>query len=89
MADGNDTTRSEQWHLDKRVPIALILAILLQTGGALWWAAAVSERVNYLEKQLSASAPQADRLTRVEVKIEAIQDGITEIKRLVQRPGPQ
>lgn len=84
----DDMTSDTRWHLDKRVPIALIVTILVQTGGALWWAASVSERVNTLERAQMERAPQADRLTRVEVKIEAIQEGISEIKRLIQRPPP-
>jgi len=87
MADGNSSIDDRQWHLDKKVPLALILAIMIQTGGALWWASAVSERVNFLEKQLTMFGPQEGRLTRVEVKIEAIQEGISDIKRLIQRPG--
>lgn len=81
-----EQTEDKQWHLDKRVPLALIVTILLQTGAAMWWASSLSERVNFLERQLNAAAPQADRLTRVEVKIEAVQEGISEIKRLIQRP---
>lgn len=77
-----------RWHLDKRVPIALLLAILIQTGGGFWWAATTSERINNLEKQATISAPQGERLARVEVKLEAVQDGITEIKRLVQAKRP-
>jgi hypothetical protein len=76
------------WHLDKRVPIALIVTIALQTGSFIWWAASVSERVNTLERRAEQTAPQADRLTRVEVKIESIQEGITEIKRLIRRETP-
>jgi hypothetical protein len=34
--------RQEAWHLDKRVPIALIAAIVMQTMGAIWWAASVT-----------------------------------------------
>lgn len=73
------------WHLDKRVPIALIVAIAIQTGGMIWWASSLSERVNSLERQATMSAPQGDRLTRVEVKIEAVQEGISEIKRLIRK----
>lgn len=76
-----------RWHLDKRVPITLLLAIIAQTGGAFWWGATTSERINYLERQANMTAPQGDRLTRVEVKLEVMQDGINEIKRLItQRP---
>jgi len=75
----------DQWHLDKRVPIALILALALQSGTFVWWASSLSERVNTLERDRMATAPQGDRLTRVEVKIEAVQEGITEIKRLIRK----
>lgn len=73
-----------RWHLDKRVPIALIVLILGQTGGAVWWARGMDARVENLEHTTALTAPQADRLTRVEVKIEGIQEGISEIKRLIQ-----
>lgn len=36
---------SEHWHLDKRVPITLILTILAQTGVAVWFASSLSSRV--------------------------------------------
>jgi hypothetical protein len=75
----------EQWHLDKRVPLALILTIVIQTAGLVWWASSLSERVNSLERRADASAPQGDRLTRVEVKLEGVQLGIDEIKRLIRR----
>ena len=75
----------QQWHLDKRVPLALIMTIIIQTAGLVWWASSLSERVNSLERSREATAPQADRLTRVEVKLEGVQSGIDEIKRLIRR----
>lgn len=33
---------AEPWHLDRRIPIALILAIIGQTAGAVWWASTIS-----------------------------------------------
>ena len=79
---------SKRWHLDKTVPLAVIIAMFVQTAGFVFWAGALSERVSNLEKQQTSTAPQADRLTRVEVKIENIQEGITEIKRLIRRESP-
>lgn len=76
------------WHLDKRVPIALIGALALQTGTFIWWASSLTERVAVLERGALASAPQADRLTRVEVKIENIQSGVDEIKALIRQKPP-
>lgn len=74
------------WHLDRKVPISLIAAIIMQTGGFFWWAATTSEKVSVLKERLDAIAPQADRLTRVEVNIESIKDSLTEIKAALRRP---
>jgi hypothetical protein len=74
-----------RWHLDRRVPLSLIGAMLLQTAGFGWWASSVTERVNTLERQAVQTAPQDARLTRVEVKLEVVQEGIGEIKRLIQQ----
>lgn len=82
MADDN------QWHLDKKVPISLIMAIVMQTGGFAWWGAAQSEKVAVLKERLDAIAPQADRLTRVEVNIETIKDSLADIKSLIRRSPP-
>lgn len=79
-----DRKYEREWHLDKKVPIAVILTILLQTGAFVWWGARIDQRVEILERSDSARLPQADRLTRVEVKLEGLQEGITEIKRLIQ-----
>lgn len=73
-----------EWHLDKKVPIAVILTIMLQTGTFVWWGSRLDHRVETLERESVSRIPQADRLTRVEVKLEGVQEGITEIKRLIQ-----
>ncbi len=74
-----------KWHLDRRVPLALIFSIIVQTIIVVSWLSTLGERVNQLERDRAATAPQADRLTRVEVKLENVQSGIDEIKRLVRR----
>jgi hypothetical protein len=79
---------TNQWHLDKKVPISLLLAILLQTCGFAWWGATQSEKVAVLKERLDAIAPQADRLTRVEVNIESIKESLADIKMMI-RPRPQ
>ncbi len=45
----NDNQR--QWHLDRRTPISIIIALAIQTGAALWWASNLSSRVEFLEGQ--------------------------------------
>lgn len=39
----------EPWHLDKRVPVALIVTIAMQTMLAIWWAAGLSSDVAALQ----------------------------------------
>lgn len=78
---------NKHWHLDKKVPIALIFTILAQTGAALWWAAGVNARVEQLERQVVGSAPHIERIVRLETKMDAIFSTLAEIKSIVQRPN--
>ena len=41
-----------RWHLDKRVPIALVFLIIAQTAGAVWWASAVNGSILALERRV-------------------------------------
>jgi hypothetical protein len=79
------------WHLDRKVPVALMMTMFLMFAGqsatALWWASKMDSRVENLEKQNASAAPMPDRLTRVEVKLEAVQSGITEIKDILRVPA--
>jgi len=76
--------QDRNWHLDKRVPIALIVTISLQTAAVIWWASSLSARVDHLERQMADASPRAERLVRVETKLEGLQTGIEEIKRILQ-----
>ena len=60
MADEN------AWHLDKRVPIALIATIVMQSMAAVWWAASMQARLDALEKNLTAQSSNESRLVRLE-----------------------
>lgn len=80
------TLDDSNWHLDKKVPIALILAMAMQTAGVVWWGATTSERLSALERKADAVAPQAERLARVETKLESVQNGISEIKSILTPP---
>jgi type II secretory pathway component PulL len=87
----------DKWHWDRRVPIALIVTLFLSFAGqsflAVWWASKIDFRVSDLEKisekQATTVAPNSDRLTRVEVKLETVQAGIAEIKDILRTPRPK
>ena len=51
---------SEQsWHLDKKVPVSLILALVGQTAVLIWWGATMQARVESLEHQIEQHANTA------------------------------
>jgi len=47
------TEDETRWHLDRRVPIALVVLIIAQTAGAIWWASAVNGSILALENRLN------------------------------------
>ena len=62
--------QSEPWHLDKRVPIALIFTIALQTAAAIWWAANINSRLDFNEV---SDASQDSRLQSLEQIVQSQQ----------------
>lgn len=44
----------EPWHLDRRVPIALILALLGQTAGMGWWASSIQATISEHARRIIA-----------------------------------
>ena len=52
--------------IDRTVTFGLVLAILIQTAGALLWAGAAEARLATLETQAAVDAPIAERLARLE-----------------------
>lgn len=89
----NELEQDRNWRLEKKIPIALIVTIFVmigtQTATTVWWASSISARVDYLERQMTDARPQGDRLTRVEVRLETVQSGVEEIKRILQRDPPR
>jgi hypothetical protein len=46
----------EPWHLDKRIPVALIVTLLGQMAVAIWWARGVDNDVAALKTEQAAQA---------------------------------
>lgn len=76
---------SESWHLDKRVPLALIITIFLQTSGVFWWASGINTRVENLEASMRISGGDRDRLVRVEEKLEGTKELLVSIDKRLER----
>jgi hypothetical protein len=80
-----DRKYEREWHLDRKVPIALIVALAAQTSAVSWWAATLSARVDLLERQVVAIAPQTERIIRLESKVDVMTANLSEIKALIDR----
>lgn len=50
--DDVEKTRGERWHVGKEIPIAVMITLLVQTGGIVWWAATVSGKLDSVMLQV-------------------------------------
>jgi|SRR5215475_3556563 len=83
MADDDDT----KWHLDKKVPLALIGAVVGQTFLFGWYAATQSAhtetntmRIDSVEKNILALTPRFEAVIRLEAKLDALQSSVLDLK---------
>ena len=83
---------SENWHMSKSVPVTLILAILIQTATAVWWASSINEKVGRVELDIVATQTlqqtntrelQAENLRQWE-RINSAEDTIDEVSATVR-----
>lgn len=84
-------TMKEGWHLDKKVPLSIILALMVQTGALVMWGAKLDMRVAAVEvkaadQQVVIEAMRDSQtglkvsLTRIEERQENTIDTLKEIK---------
>lgn len=81
---------AEQWHLDKRVPIALIFTLFIQSAAAIWWAASINERMSANEAnittikadQSAANKELESQRTQVAVLVEQLGNTNNNLERL-------
>lgn len=77
-----DPVPSESWHMDKKVPIAIIVTIIIQTLSLGWWASKLDSRVANLEEN---DKRHDDRLKEDRAAIEAGSNNLNAINmRLVR-----
>jgi TolA-binding protein len=68
------TDKPEPWHLNKGIPIALIITILVQTGGIIWWASGIDERVTNNATSIERLQAQTDTMRNL-AQTQAVQLG--------------
>ena len=69
------------WIVDKHIPVAVIITILIQVGGMLVWAASLEARVNTVEQQTSGNVTHTEKLARIEERLEHMKQDTDAIKK--------
>ena len=83
----------ENWHLDKKLPIGIIAAMLLQFAGGLWFVSKLDARIYSLEaatvmqREVDQRQDDSARATRAEVlrQLERIDE---KLDRLIEKRRP-
>lgn len=75
------------WTLDKRVPLAFIFAIAVQTAGVIWWASSLSNVVAAQGQKIAVLETQraGERLAVVEATIGDVKSQLNRIEQKLDR----
>ena len=68
----------------RKIPVALITALAVQTIGGLVWAGGAAARIGTLEDQVAEQRLVAERLARLEAQGEATQAAVDRIERRLE-----
>jgi len=86
-----EVEEQRHWHLDKRVPIALIFAIFMQSVAAVWWAANITERMEQIERRQQAQGERSEDADRVLAeqsrRIAVLTEAVANTNRNLERLG--
>jgi hypothetical protein len=69
----------------RRLPVALVMALLLQTGAGLIWAGAAAERISVVEQKLDRANAIAERLARLEAEVEAARASLARLEQALDQ----
>ena len=78
----NDVLR--QWRVERSVMLGVVVALALQTGGALIWAGAAGERLERLERESGQAALTSERLARLEEQMDQARASLERIERRLE-----
>ncbi len=79
------TERTHAFRIDRRVPLAFLGALLLQTCAALVWAGGAAERIQGLESQFIRMQTLSERTARLEEQARAMQASLDRIEAKLDR----
>ncbi|MFW0776979.1 MAG: hypothetical protein ACN2B6_04595 [Rickettsiales bacterium] len=75
----------KHWKIDKRIPIAVIVTLIMQAVAALIWATELDARVGYIETQRSKFLDTNERFVRMEERLDHIKENVDSTKRQIDQ----
>ena len=86
----SDPRRSSEpplgWRLERSVPLAFLMAFVVQTAGAVAWAGGAAERIAALERRLDRQSGVNERLARLEAESEFSRAALLRIEAKLDAP---
>lgn len=73
----------DRWHVGKEIPIAVLVMLAMQTGGGIWWAATLSQKLDSVIAQVAEM--KHERYTKEEARrdLELMRVRDTELERRI------
>ena len=83
MTASPQQNHASPWHLDRRVPLALIIALLIQGASGLIWAGRAAQRISHIEERAVLIHAVSERIARLEAQSAYMTSAITRIERKI------
>ena len=92
MQGQNEKRNEDAWHLDKKVPLSLILALLMQSGMVIYAIADIKKDVEYLKVQVHIQEQRdqrqdADMKEAMNLSRDSLSTLNAKLDRLIERGG--
>ena len=85
-ARSDDEPTDNHWHLDKKVPLSLIFAMLIQAGMVIWAIADIKKDVEVLKSTVAAQAERDNRQDRAAFEsVALVREDLREVKALLNK----
>lgn len=69
----------DHWTVDKRIPLALLIALLINIGSWVWWASDLSSRMNNVERQAETQENLKERVIALEIVLSRLDTTVTKL----------
>jgi hypothetical protein len=74
------TNETTTWQLERKIPLGIIIAIMVQSVAAIWWAAKIDARVVMQEEWFQKSQDLAEKVSRLEERFISLHEDSNELE---------